>query len=367
MLHRTPGRIELLRAPDGVDGAAVPTLPVERDLSDAEAVEMLIRRREGPTTNDAPATPSEAGAGPDESGDEPDAAPPDGEPSGETEGEGDPAREPPIDPPRSWTKADKEVFATLPRETQQRLVEIDRARELEVRKGQNEVAERTKAADAERQAAEKARQRYEAALPTAITVLQAEIRRDFPDVKSIADIRKLEPARYVEFKKRADLISAYSQEHSAAQQRREQELVDSFTSYTAEQGRLFIEKAPEFADPEKGPKLQAAIARTLETEGFTPDELEAAWSRGVPISMRDHRVQLIVRKAMLYDQAQEALKKAAPKSSPAPVRPSAPPSRGEAAAGKVEELRQKLAHTGSDRDAVALLRARREAGARRAG
>src|SRR5687768_1155837 len=31
-----------------------------------------------------------------------------------------------IDAPRSWTKADKEIFKALPRESQQRLLEIDR-------------------------------------------------------------------------------------------------------------------------------------------------------------------------------------------------------------------------------------------------
>ena len=48
---------------------------------------------------------------------------------GETEN-ADPGEElPPIEPPRSWTKEDKELFTSLPRETQERIAERERSRE----------------------------------------------------------------------------------------------------------------------------------------------------------------------------------------------------------------------------------------------
>lgn len=365
MLHRPIGRIEVLRAPDGVEGEPAPVV-VERDLSDAQAVEMLTRRREAPEKNEA--TPEEAGA--EGSGDEPDAAPPDEEPSGETEGEADPAGEPPIDPPRSWTKADKEVFASLPRETQLRLVEIDRARELEVRKGQNEVAERTKAANAERAAAEQARQQYEQNLLPTINLMVSELARDFPEVRDMDSLQRLaqtNPARYVAFQARAEVLKARTREAQTAQQRQQQEAQQSFAQFVADQERMFLEKAPEFAtaDDKKLRALQDDVRATLKEVGFSDTDLEAAWS-GAPVSMRDHRVQLIIRDALRYRNAQAKLKAAAPRPVQPAVRPGVASTRGEASAGVISSLKQKLASTGSDRDAVALLRAKRESG-RRAG
>jgi hypothetical protein len=52
---------------------------------------------------------------------------------------------PPIDPPRSWTKAEKERFQSLPRETQEYLHTREQEREREFRRGQNEAAEQRKA------------------------------------------------------------------------------------------------------------------------------------------------------------------------------------------------------------------------------
>jgi hypothetical protein len=50
---------------------------------------------------------------------------------------GDPAETPSIEPPRSWSKEDKELFNTLPPETQQRVAERERARESDFLKRQN--------------------------------------------------------------------------------------------------------------------------------------------------------------------------------------------------------------------------------------
>jgi len=363
MLHRPIGRIEILRAPDGLEGEPAPVV-VDRDLSDAQAVEMLTRRREAPEKNEA--TPEEAGA--NESGDEPDAATPDEEPSGETEADDDTAGEPPIEPPRSWTQEEKAAFKALPPEHQRTIAERERARAAEVDRRLNDVAERTKAANAERAAAEQARQQYEQNLLPTINLMVSELARDFPDVRDLDSLQRLSqtnPGRYVAFKARADIINARSQEAQVAQQRRAQESQQAFAAFVAEQDRMFMQKAPEFAttDDKKLRALQDDVKATLKDVGFSDQDLEAAWS-GTPISMRDHRVQLVIRDAQRYRNAQAKLKAAAPRTVQPAVRPGVASTRGEASAGVISTLKQKLASTGSDRDAVALLRAKREGGRR---
>ena len=63
-------------------------------------------------------------------------------PPGETE-RADPAASelPPIEPPRSWTKEDKDLFTSLPRDTQQRIAERERSREGDFSRRQQEAAE----------------------------------------------------------------------------------------------------------------------------------------------------------------------------------------------------------------------------------
>ena len=73
-----------------------------------------------------------------------DAAPPQEAPGEQTEAAEPAPEEPPIAPPRSWTKAEKERFATLPRETQEYLAERETERDREVRRSQNETAEKLK-------------------------------------------------------------------------------------------------------------------------------------------------------------------------------------------------------------------------------
>ncbi|MDO8597520.1 MAG: hypothetical protein Q7R45_12965 [Sulfuricaulis sp.] len=373
MLYRTLSRPELLRAPEGGDSgaaapvaapepAAAPVEPPSGAISLGEAVARMRARRDQPETNSDPATPDGTGAGQTQSGDEPDAAPPEREPSGESEAS-DPAGEPPIEAPRSWPKADKELFDGLPRAAQQKLVDIDRLRELEIRRGQNEVAEQRRAVDAERQQAVTARQQYEAAIPNALTVLNNHLTTQYQDVQSWDDVQRMaseDPARYSEWSAMTQRAQALQGEYQALQERQYAEQVQQFNAYVTREDETFIAKAPEFANPEKAVKLQADVRDTLEDVGFKGDEIRAAWA-GQPINIRDHRVQLLIRDAMRYRVAQKALKTSPPKVVQQVQRPGNASAKGERGAERVAALTQKLEHTGSIKDAVALYRARKPA------
>ena len=110
-----------------------------------------------------------------------DAASPDSGTTGETQ-EADPVQgEPPLELPRSWSRERSDAWAKLDRDTQQYLLDHDRDASATVRKAQNEAAEKLKGLTAREQAAEQARQQYEAALPqllqTAATATGGRVRR----------------------------------------------------------------------------------------------------------------------------------------------------------------------------------------------
>ena len=343
-------------APEGVS-APVPAPTGEATVS--EAVAFLAKRREAPEQREE--APPEA-ADRHQSGDEPDAAPPQ-EPSGETTDADDPAGEQPIAPPRSWTKADKELFSSLPRETQERLVELDRTRELEIRRGQNEAAERAKALEAKERAAEQARQQYEAALPQVLATAQSDYERYFGDIRTWDDVQRLaqeNPSRYAEWDVATRRLQQVQAQHEQAEQQRYEESVNTFKTFVEKETGLFLEKYPDYGDPKKGAALRDETRQMLLSTGFKPEELKAAFE-GQQFSFHDHRVQTLIEKARRYDVAQQALSRKPANPVPPVQRPGVAPAKGEARATELNQLHSKLEKSGSERDAVALLRARRRA------
>ena len=129
---------------------------------------------------------------------------------------------PPIEPPRSWTKEDKELFTSLPRETQERIAERERSRESDFLRRQNEAADKLKGLTAKEQAVEQARQQYEAALPILLENLQGAMAGEFADIKTMADVQKMASEdwpRYIRWDAQQKQIAVVKQELSAAEAR----------------------------------------------------------------------------------------------------------------------------------------------------
>lgn len=331
-------------------------------LPDVMSVSEAASYLSGPPAeeNNEPATP-DAGAARNGSGDEPDAVTPEWEPSGETDGP-DEAGEPPVDAPLSWTPEEKEAFALLPPDKQRTIADRERIRRAEIDRRFNEVATERKAIKAEKQAAEQARQQYEAALPNLVQAIEANYFRDFPDIKNDADVtamRKLDPVRFLDWQARAQEVNSLRIEQQSAQERQSRDAAKHYAEFAEAETKRFLERAPEFADPAKSSKLAAEARTVLGTYGFSDGDIKAMWEGGASVYPHDHRFQLLIRDAMRWQGAQKALTNRKP-APVAPVqRPGVSTSKGEANAGIVSELTQKLDKSGSIKDAVALLRARR--------
>lgn len=342
------------------DGAA-PAAANDGPLSFDQAVGMM--NAPPPEDEREPATPADDGgegaADYESDPDHGDDAGPDEAP-GETE-EADEADAPPIQPPRTWTKAEKEAFALLPREHQQAIVARESERDSYYQRGLKEAADKQRAADAQAKAAEQARQQYEAALPQLFQQFSAQFQNEFQDIKTWDDVSKMQaedPMRFQAWQVAREKGQALQQQAEQAQQRQQQEATRRWVEYVNAETQAFTEKAPEFANPETAAKAQAQAREVLVEIGFGDDELAAMWEQGQPLSLRDHRVMLLVRDAMKYRNAQKAAKTAARKPVPPVQRPGTAPSRGEAQAVDLKILNDKLTRSGRLEDAVALLSAR---------
>jgi len=295
-----------------------------------------------------------------------DAAPVDAQdPGAKTEGTDPGAAElSPIEPPWSWTKEDKELFASLPRATRERLAERERSREGDFLRRQNEAAEKLKGLAAKEQAVELARQTYEAALPQLLQTLQQQQAGEFADIKSMAEVERLareDWPRYLLWDLQQKKVAEVTQHMLAAQHRQAQEKLTQFVEFAKRQDDLFKEKVPDMADETKAAELQKQALAVLGDLGFDEAELIPLWNGHKELSLRDHRLQLLIRDATLWREAQTKAKAAVTKPVPPVQRPGAATARQGTDEARVQHLTQRLEQTGSLRDAAALVCARRAA------
>jgi hypothetical protein len=274
---------------------------------------------------------------------------------------------PPIEPPRSWTKEDKELFASLPRATQERVAERERLRESDFLRRQNEAAEKLKGLTTRAQAMEQARAHYEAALPQLLATLQQQQSGEFADIKTLADVERMareDMARYVRWDVQQKKIADVAQQLVASLARQTQERQDKFAAFVRAEDEALRGKLPDMADPAKAEALQKACLATLTGLGFAEAELAQSWQGQKDLSLRDHRVQLLIRDATLWREAQAKAKAAATRQVPPVQRPGTARPAGEARTQQIENLSKRL-ETASGVNALRagadLLKARRAA------
>ena len=104
-----------------------------------------------------------------------------------------------------------------------------------------------------------------------------------------------------------------------------------------------MEQAPEMADPERAKAVRSGVGKLLKDVGFKDEETEAAWFGKTGISLRDHRAQLILRKAFLWDEAQAKAKQVRQAPVPPVQKPgTARNTRVDVSAAEISSLSKEL-------------------------
>lgn len=355
---------------DTITIAAPADAPASMTASEAAAVLARARHERRKEQQPAPDMTS-VDAGETELPDEGNAALQETEATGETTEttETEDANLPAIEPPRSWTKEARERWESLPRETQEYLATREQDRDREVRRSQNEAAEIRKAVEAEQRALAQARDQYEGAVPLIMQALQEQAAADFADIRTMADVDRMareDWPRYVQWDAHTKKVQAVQSELATIQQRQASERGQKWSDFASKEDALFLEKVPEFSEPEKARKFSEGAIRTLiDGYGFSESELAKFWNGQGEFSLRDHRAQLLIRDAVRYQDAQAKAKANVIKPLPHVQRPGASAPKGAAQDAQIQALTAKLEKTGSMKDAAALLAARREAASRR--
>lgn len=349
-------------APGGADSAPAPvvvTTPAETNAptTASEAARALSKRRweKQKEQQVAPAeAPQPEPVEPEQLADEADAAQPETVDPGDKTDAPEPAGEPPIEPPRSWTKEAKDRWDALPREAQEEVARIEQSREREFRRSQNEAAEKLKGLTAKEQQAEVLRQQYEAAIPALLQTLQTAQSGEFSDIKTQEDVNKLASEdwpRFARWQAHKMQVDAVEQEMRKSQERQASVFKEKWSEFAAKEDQAILDKVPELADKTKSQKIADGAVSVLKDIGFSERELASAWNGESSVSLRDHRIQLLILDAIKYREGQANAKKVIAKPLPTVQRPGvAAPRRDDA---NIVALSKKLETSGSIEDAAA--------------
>lgn len=303
-----------------------------------------------------------------ESADEADTAQPEEAATSETQDDA-PDESPPRELPRSWSKDKAELWSKLDADTQDYLLEHDKRSSAEVRRVQNEAAEKLKGLTAREQAAEQARQAHEARANEAMNVLLREQVRDFPDIRSMEDVTKLaqtDPLRYIQWQAHQQELQAQASVVQEANQRSTQERQNHRVSYMTAQDAALKKAIPEFSNAAKLTDARERALPLLAEYGLSAEQL-AKWAdtdAGFEILQHSGFQHLIadLMKARDGDAARQ-------KAAKAPVNKAVPPvmrpgSRQPAGNSALQEATKVFNHNPTPANAAKLALARRAASSR---
>lgn len=297
------------------------------------------------------------------------AAPVEEQVPGEDAPEAEPAETQPIEPPRSWTKEAKERWHSLPRETQEYLAQREQERDREVRRSQNETAEKLKGLSVKEQEADRARQQYEAQLPVLMQTLQEAQAGAFADIKTVDDVQKLaadDPFRYLQWQAHQTKMQAVNAELQRVGREKAQATQTEWTQHVQKENELAAEYIPELTDKTKAAELTARAVDRLAELGFKPEELNDLAAGKQKLSIYDHRIQRLIFNDLKLSDIQKAKTAVVAKPVPSVQRPGVSKPQGSGASEQIQALTQKLNNSGSLKDAQALRAAQLRASQRRA-
>jgi hypothetical protein len=209
------------------------------------------------------------------------------------------------------------------------------------RKSQS-LAEQRKAYESNLEAVQNERGQYAQALE----VLSAQQGADLERFKSVdwATLKQDDPMEYME--KRLELQDAKDKILSvrAEQERVQQQAVDDSKTFLQnklqKEAETLTEKLPEYSDPSSN--LRNQIRDYTLGLGFSQEDVDG---------ITDHRVVLVLHKAMLADKGSTAPSKKT-KTVPKVVKSGTPQTKAQKSRKAKQNVRERLAKTGHQRDAA---------------
>ena len=211
------------------------------------------------------------------------------------------------------------------------------------------LSEQRQKADAELAATQQERQRYLSQLEQFNT--QADSKIDELAKTDWTKLKEEDPTEYMlkrdQYRELQDNKRMVEDEQQNLQLKSQQENQAKWQEELGRQQEIMVQRLPEWADPDKGPKLKQNIKSFAVKKGFTEQEVN---------SLIDARSVDVLHKAMLYENllaTKISGKKA--KVVPKVTRPGSPTTKGEISSDKVKAQRARLRKSGHLNDAKSVI------------
>jgi hypothetical protein len=208
------------------------------------------------------------------------------------------------------------------------------------RKSQS-LAEQRKAYEANLQAVQNERNQYAQVLEQMSENQNYQLQQ-FEDI-NWKELKDDDPMEYMEkrleYQEAKDRISQLNNERARVHQQNQAEITQVLTEKVQKEAELLSAALPEYADP--GSNLKTDIRNYALSLGFPENEID---------SISDHRVVLVLHKAMLQDNAAKGVKKV--KVAPKVVKSGTPQTKSQKVKRVTQAKRERLSKTGNQRDAA---------------
>lgn len=209
------------------------------------------------------------------------------------------------------------------------------------------LAEQRKAYEANLQAIQSEREQYSQALE----VMAAQQKNELAQYENIdwKTLKEDDPMEYMEkrleFQEARDKIVRVQQEQQRVAAEQQQRVQQQLSEIMQTEFTKLKEALPSYADPSSN--LKNELRDYGLSLGFSQQDLD---------SISDHRVVLVLHKAMLQDRAAQGTVRKAKSSKPVPkvVKSGTPESKTQRSKKASQQRRERLAKTGSTRDATSV-------------
>jgi len=210
------------------------------------------------------------------------------------------------------------------------------------RKSQS-LAEQRKTYEANVQAVQAERQKYGQALEILAQNQNAELNR-FQNVDWAA-LKESDPMDYmekrIEFQDAKDRVTQVQQEQNRVAQQSQTEMQSVLQEKIQKEAESLVKALPEYADPSSN--LKNELRDYTLGLGFSPDDVDG---------ITDHRVVLVLHKAMMNDRRSKVPTAKKTKTVPKVVKSGTPQTKAQRVKKGVQAKRERLAKTGHQRDAA---------------
>jgi hypothetical protein len=234
---------------------------------------------------------------------------------------------------------------------------------------EQQLQERRQQANAEFEAAARARSAYEQLTIRAYTDLRDSLNSEFPDIRSQQDAIRLaqeNPARWAAWQARQDAMRTAETNGKALAEQRQKENNRNFDRWCGEETELLISRNPELKDPDKFQKLSTGVVAMLRGTGLSDSELYKLRNGEIGLNLNHHSAVEVMLKAVKYDEMiarQKALRPVNPALPPV-QRPGVARNSSEIRYDAVREARQEFEKKPTARSGARLLKIQREHGER---